>query len=379
MALNYLLSPEFQIVSSSGRPATGGYIETYIHGSRTRYYCASDFDGTLHPFQVPLDSLGGNVVLADDANAYDVYIYNRYGSLLMSRYNVHPSSGGFGGIITSSDGTITVTQIDGGWDLSVTGGKAGTLKAGADSLSSDGYFSFVKKEGQGDAIYMDNDGHIFLEDGWFHFSATVKLTWDGVENPQCGPIRLNSGLTYDIIDFDFSYNHVDTVVLDGDIYIGPRSSQYISFGRGFSLSVTGMQQGMTAELVDCDIHTIMGQGGVGKDYTASTGIIISDEDEISIDTLVVATKTDLESKQDVLTAGDNITIEDNVISSTASSQVQSDWTESNTDSVSYIKHKPAETPLIPGSNITFTETSQGLVISATGGGGGSVVIGYVDL
>lgn len=376
--LNYLLSPEFQIVNTAGKPCTG-YLEVFIHGSREHYYCASDWNGTLYPFQVPLDSLGGNVVLADDSNAYDVYIYNRYGSLLMSRYNVHPSSGGFGGIITSSDGTITVTQIDGGWDLSVTGGKAGTLKAGADSLSSDGYFSFVKKEGQGDAIYMDNDGHIFLEDGWFHFSATVKLTWDGVENPQCGPIRLNSGLTYDIIDFDFSYNHVDTVVLDGDIYIGPRSSQYISFGRGFSLSVTGMQQGMTAELVDCDIHTIMGQGGVGKDYTASTGIIISDEDEISIDTLVVATKTDLESKQDVLTAGDNITIEDNVISSTASSQVQSDWTESNTDSVSYIKHKPAETPLIPGSNITFTETSQGLVISATGGGGGSVVIGYVDL
>lgn len=323
--LNYLLSPEFQIVNTAGKPCTG-YLEVYIHGSRERYYCASDFDGTLHPFQVPLDSLGSNVVLADDSNAYDVYIYNRYGSLLMSRYNVHPSSGGFGGIITSSDGTITVTQIDGGWDLSVTGGKAGTLKAGADSLSSDGYFSFVKKEGQGEAIYMDNEGHIFLEDGWYHFSTTVTLTWNGVENPQCGPIRLNSGLTYDIIDFDFSYNHVDTVVLDGDIYIGPRSSQYISFGRGFTLSVTGMQQGMTAELVDCDIHTIIGQGGVG-----------------------------------------------------AASQVQSDWTETDQDDPAYILHKPTETPLIPGANITFTETALGLVISSTGGGGGSVVIGYVDL
>ena len=88
MALNYLLSPEFQIVTTSGKPATGGYLETFIHGSRERYYCASDLDGTLYPFQVPLDALGGNVVLADDSHAYDVYVYNRYGSLIMSRYNI---------------------------------------------------------------------------------------------------------------------------------------------------------------------------------------------------------------------------------------------------------------------------------------------------
>jgi len=56
-------------------------------------------------------------------------------------------------------------------------------------------------------------------------------------------------------------------------------------------------------------------------YEAGFGIKIaddSDEDEISaisIDEGIVATKLDLEGKQDVLTAGDNITIEDGVISS----------------------------------------------------------------
>ena len=111
MALNYLLSPTFQIVNTAGKPATGGYIEVYVSGDREKYYCASDFNGTLHPFRIPLDALGSNIVLAELGQAYDVYIYNRYGSLLMSRYNVQPSSGG--GIrdiyrVISTDGSIEV-------------------------------------------------------------------------------------------------------------------------------------------------------------------------------------------------------------------------------------------------------------------------------
>lgn len=264
MALNYLLSPEFQIVNSAGRPASGGYLEVYYHGTRDRYYCASDFNGTLHPFQVPLDSLGGNVVLADDSHAYDVYIYNRYGSLLMSRYNIHPSSGGsMGGVITSSDGSVTVTPTQDGWDLSVDDGKAATFRAAADSLTADGYFSFRKIEGEGEAIYLDN-GAIKMDDGWYHFSATVKLTWYGANVNDTSTVRLYSGATYDVIDFDYSYNHSDTVVLDGDIWIGAHSTHYISFGRNFSLGVTGMRQGMVAELVDCDLHSIIGQGVGGN-------------------------------------------------------------------------------------------------------------------
>ena len=85
MALAYLLSPTFEIVNTAGKPATGGYIEVYVSGTRNKYYCASDWNGTLHPFQIPLDSLGSNIVLAADGGAYDVFIYNRYGGLIMSR------------------------------------------------------------------------------------------------------------------------------------------------------------------------------------------------------------------------------------------------------------------------------------------------------
>ena len=260
--LNYLLSPEFQIVNTAGKPCTG-YLEVFIHGSRTRYYCASDWNGTLHPFQVPLDSLGSNVVLADDSHAYDVYVYNRYGSLIMSRYNIHPSSGGsMGGTITSTDGSVTVTPTQDGWDLSVNDNKASAVKVAADTLYADGLYSFRKKESIGDQITVQN-GFITLQDGWYHFSATVKLNWTGINVNQTDQLKLYTALTYDVIDFDYSYNHVDTIMLDGDIYIAPHSTQYVSFGRNFTLAVMGMHQGLSAELVDLDIHTVTGHGFAG--------------------------------------------------------------------------------------------------------------------
>lgn len=121
----YLLDPTFELVNTAGKPLTDGYIEVYIHGTRNKYYCAKDFDGTLHEFKIPLDSLGANIVLASPAHAYDVYVYNKFGSLVMSRYNVVPATGDGAVIkdvvtITSDDGTVDVTTSDQtNWDLSI--------------------------------------------------------------------------------------------------------------------------------------------------------------------------------------------------------------------------------------------------------------------
>jgi len=121
----YLLGPTFQIENTEGRPLTGGWMEVYIHGTRNKYYCASDFDGTLHPFKIQLDSLGSNVVLASPVHSYDIYVYNKFGSLVMSRYNVIPATGEgtyIGDIVNidSPDNTVNVSS-DGGtnWNLSI--------------------------------------------------------------------------------------------------------------------------------------------------------------------------------------------------------------------------------------------------------------------
>ncbi len=48
----------------------------------------------------------------------------------------------------------------------------------------------------------------------------------------------------------------------------------------------------------------------------------------------------LDTKQDKLTPGRNITIENNVISATADPQVQADWAQTDSSAVDYIKNKP---------------------------------------
>lgn len=125
VSLAYLIDPTFEIVNTEGRPLTGGYIEVYLHGTRTKYYCYSDWSGTLHPFKIPLDSLGANIILASPAHSYDIYVYNKYSNLVMSRYNVVPATGDGSVIkdvvtITSDDNTVDITTSDQtNWNLSI--------------------------------------------------------------------------------------------------------------------------------------------------------------------------------------------------------------------------------------------------------------------
>ena len=64
------------------------------------------------------------------------------------------------------------------------------------------------------------------------------------------------------------------------------------------------------------------------------------------------TQNDIANKQDKLTAGENITIENNVISSTGGTQVQADWNQTNVEAVDYIKNKPT----IPDTSEFVTKT-----------------------
>lgn len=129
--------------------------------------------------------------------------------------------------------------------------------------------------------------------------------------------------------------------------------------------LSGKQDKLTAgQNITIDADNVISATGGGSTYTAGTGIDITG-DVISADTTVLATQQDLTGKQDTLTAGTNITIQNNVISATAAPQVQSDWAESNTADVSYIQNKPTEKTLAAGSNVTITEASNIVTISAT--------------
>jgi hypothetical protein len=106
--LNYLLQPNFQFVDINGKPLVGGWIEVYIHNDTPiPYITKADFDGTDNPFKVPLNVKGMAVVIADDANAYDVYVYGRNGGLFWSASNVTIST--YANVI--GEGAIDVTDV----------------------------------------------------------------------------------------------------------------------------------------------------------------------------------------------------------------------------------------------------------------------------
>ena len=258
MALQYLLDPAFQVVNTAGKPATGGYINVFIHGTRDRYYCASDFNGTLHPFNIPLDSLGSNVVLADDSRAYDVYVYNRYGTQLYSRYNVRASAGG--GIssteIISSDGSVTVTDTANGVDLSVNGVKPSVLRAGTIPRTSDGNFTFTYKEREGDDITLDQGG-IKLAKGWYHFDVAVEIEWNAPAENRSVPVVITAANGAARDELDLTFSHTDSLTLCGELH-NPSVNLM-----DFEVAASGVPTGATVRVKEVGIHTVHGAGAGG--------------------------------------------------------------------------------------------------------------------
>lgn len=308
MALNYLLSPEFQICTSSGKPATNGYIETYLHGTRDKYYCAASFDGVLHPFRIPLDSLGSNVVLADDGRSYDVYIYNRYGSLLMSRYNVHPASGGGigGGNITSSDGTIEVTPTETGVDLSVKGAEPSVLIAVSAARTSDGAFAFTPVKRTGTEITVSPQSRVMLDSGWYHYDIALTLDWNGVLANAVNVVTVSTSAGDHEYGIDLSYAHSQAVHISGEFHATDDATE-------FSVSIADLPVGTTATVYDLGMHSIKGVGGAGSGQFE---------------------------------------------------QKQADWTQTDVSDPSFIQHKPEVKTVVQGDNITITEGASTFTIAA---------------
>ena len=103
--LAYLLDPVFQIENNNGKPVTGGYIIVKLAGTSTTYTTYSSFDGTKNPTSIPLGSDGRATVIADNTQNYDVYVYDSYNNLIVSRLNVVCIGSG-----TSSGAVYTATS-----------------------------------------------------------------------------------------------------------------------------------------------------------------------------------------------------------------------------------------------------------------------------
>lgn len=110
-----------------------------------------------------------------------------------------------------------------------------------------------------------------------------------------------------------------------------------------------------------------------------------DDVEMRVDDFEVQVDEQLTGKQDTLIAGNNITIENNVISAQGggTAQVQSDWNQSDSSAVDFIKNKPT-IPVVPTDVSAFNNdagytTNTGTITGITMNGESKGTSGVVDL
>lgn len=270
----YLLSPEFELINSAGKPLTGGWIEVYLHGTRDKYYCASDFDGTLHPFKIPLDSIGANVVLADPNNAYDVYVYNKFGSLIMSRYNVKCQ--GSGGSSTYVGDKLYYGQYRASNVTTIANLRR---NKGNINITDDGYLKLKS----GMSYHITVRGSFTVDD-----PANEDTTLNYIEYTSVNPIK---------IDIDETKEGPQYFELSYDIY---RLQEDMDYQVAFAQS-----NGMVTDLI-VEVHSLSNLAtsatGGDQEYEAGWGIDITNN-VVSVDPSI------LEDYE--YTAGDYISIDDN--------------------------------------------------------------------
>jgi len=418
----YLLSPTFQFVNSAGKPITGGWMEVYIHGTRTKYYCVSDWDGTLHPFKIPLDSLGSNIVLASPAFAYDVYVYNRFGSLIMSRYNVIPSTGGASGVtpvditIESQDETVDVTVSGTTYNLSISGtiDKLDTVSADVEELKDIIASGLVQSDwDESDTTspaYIQNkpdlsiyattedldtaSGNLvdLIEEVSANIpQAQVQSDWDESDTTSPAYIKNkpeestliagdNIGIFASGSDYVISASGVDTSEFATHTEVNTVSSTIMDIIENVSginevyhnATLTG--DGTSGNPLGVNIPLVAS----GQDYIASFnqyGVSVSNTSThnmagLSSDHLIFTEDGDTQevthdsiiewnNKIDAATASA-------IASAIVPAQVQSDWTEDDTTDPAYIKNKPDEVNLVAGDNISIVASGTDLIISASG-------------
>lgn len=355
MVLGYLINPALQVEDVNGKPLTGGFLRVYHSGTTIKYITDKNFTGDKNPFEIVLDNKGMAVLLADVEGLYDVYCYDKNGVEQWSRLKVKAGYGVY------EDSTELLDWFRG---IGSTVVDTNVYKPGTPSGTME----------------MGTYGPVLQKDCYYHATVHVRATKaDGTREPYYDNINLN----FKLRDSQGNVSAVATAT---------RMVDYsTSLSQEFEFSCDTMPEADSElilvingqdvlngsfEIVDIEVHRVYSGAPV-----IPGGIVTKEQ-----------VQQDYQKK---LTAGNNIDITNNVIS--AADQQQSDWTQSDSSAVDYIKHKPElatvatsgnyndlsnkpnlsnyattsqlatkQDTLIAGANITIENN----VISATGGGGG---------
>ena len=332
MGLAYVLDPTNQWQNRAGVNNVHGFFKVYLDNTDDAAVTYKDFAGTLNEERIDIDNNGRCVIIADAEHSYRVEMYAPNGDLLFTQYPVWPLSTGGGGMdaisLESTDGSISVQKTSAGgvvsYDLAVN------------RTDDPEFLEWVKCSGSSytDGVYVPHYSSGTMEVGsrglnlsagmYYHVTAVIQANKSGVT-----PYYDNVLTTFSLFDgenttqvesftniLDHSLGLSQNYSVSLDVEVGEHDSQLV-------ITIGGALEGTTFSILSLDVHRIY--SGVPK---------IPDG---------VARKSWVEQNyQEKLTAGQNITIDPdtNTISATVPEQAQADWTESDTSSPSYINHKP---------------------------------------
>ena len=415
MALAYLLDPCKQYQNRAGVNNVNGWLEVFEFDTDDRATVYSDFSGTLAPAHIGIDNNGRAVMIVDSAIAYRVEMHAPNGELIFTQSPIWTmaSGGGVGALVkvVSTDGTVDVQKTTVGavttYDLSVDGENEpstwGSKTCSASAINVTGDWVEVP--------YASSEGSILYNNGW---TATKNCAVDIAAS-----LEMDSGDSDALNNFDvkceFFKNGTSVLVENGQLdpsksidrvcfeYKGAANASDVIDAKIYVRSA----ESLTVDLVgrafyneECD-GLIGGEGSqVQSDWDENDPddpAYIQHRPDLSLYVTDTELTTILQGYQEALTAGNGIVIDNNnhVISvannvvidnsyvhtdnnfsdadasklagieAGAEANVQSDWEETDVSADSYIQHKPSVKPVVAGSNITITETSESFTISAT--------------
>ena len=339
MAFAYVLDPTNQFQNRAGVNNVHGFFKVYLANTDDLAVTYKDFNGTLNPERIDIDNNGRAVIIADSSRPYRVEMYEPNGDLVFTQQPVWTVASG-GGMtmvdIESTDGSVSVQKTSSGgmttYDLSTNPEDdpqfLDWIKCSWYDLVDGAY---VPRYASG-TMSVGAKGVVLSAGMHYHITATVRAN-----KSDATPFYDNIGVHFSLFDgentvgvqeftriVDHSLGLSQDFQVDADVHVGSLDSQLV-------VSIDGAMEGVSFDLVSLDAHRIY--SGVPKIPDG-----VARQDWVN------------QNFQKKLVAGDNITIDPvtNTISAdTSASQVQSDWTEQDTESPAYIKHKP----IIPAAQV----------------------------
>ena len=404
MALAYLLDPCLQYQNRAGVNNVSGYIEVFRMDTDDHATVYVDFNGTLAPERIGIDNNGRAVMIVESGRPYRVEMHGPDGDLYWTQQPVWTvaSGGGVSGTdIVSSDGSIIVDKSTVGsfttYDLSSNVEDFTDLLNwircdGGSNLDGTDIWKPAYSAG---TMLVGNRGILLDAGQYYHVTARVRVNKSGAaayyDDLQL-LLKTDDGTNVSEVArkgvvVDASMGLYQDFEISADVLAGSDCELLLEI-TGKELDVINLQ------VLDMEVHrvysgaphlppgTLRAEQADWTETDDTKSSFIKHKPDLSLyvtdselDTILdgyattQAMETALAGKQDVLTAGSNITIVNNTISATAEPQVNADWNA--TSGVAEILNKPV-IPVVPplkelvaGTNISITEGADEVTISAT--------------